>query len=94
MGTMLQVVCLALRSFLRKPGFFAVALATLALGIGATAAIFKRGLVEGMLFGISPTEPLTYAFVAGVLIATTALASLAPRAPRGARRPLVTMRAE
>jgi predicted permease len=46
----------ALRSFLKTPGFTAVVVATLALGIGANAAIF--GLMDQVLFRLLPvTKP-------------------------------------
>jgi len=44
----------AFRRMLRSPGFTAVALLSVALGIGANASIF--GLVEGFLFRESPYE--------------------------------------
>ncbi len=54
MESVFQDLRLAARSFVRKPGFFAVAVLTLGLGIGATTAIFS--VVSAVLL-----RPLPYA---------------------------------
>ena len=53
MGVLLQDVRYALRSFARRPGFTAVVVATLAIGIGSNVAIF--GVANAVLF-----QPLPY----------------------------------
>jgi len=72
METLIKDVRFALRSFLKRPGFLVIAIATLALGIGATTAMFT--VVNSMLlrplpfpepeqivlvFGINPRQGIT-----------------------------------
>ena len=54
MGNLMQDLRFALRSFRRNPGFAAVAVLTLALGIGATTAVFT--VAKDVMF-----DPLPYA---------------------------------
>ena len=69
-------------------------LVAVGLVLGLAVAYSVRRFVESTLFGLSAADPLTYAVVAGVLVAVTLLASLRP-AQRAARvDPMVALRAE
>ena len=70
------------------------ALVAVGLVLGLAVAYSLRRFVESMLFGLTGADPLTYAVVAGVLMAVTLLASLRP-AHRAARvDPMTALRAE
>ena len=72
----------------------AVALAATGVAAGIAAALALTRVMQGMLFGVSATEPLTYAGVALLLILIAALAAYVP-AWRAARiSPSVALRYE
>jgi putative ABC transport system permease protein len=61
-----------------------VRLAVLGVGIGFAGALLGTRLLQSLLFGVSPTDPLVLALVPVVLVAIAAVASFAP-ARRAAR---------
>ena len=63
METVLQDVRHSLRVLIKNPGFTAVALATLTLGIGATMAVF--GVVNATLLRPLPNPTPTVSFGCG-----------------------------
>jgi putative ABC transport system permease protein len=72
----------------------AVLLASLGVAAGIGAALSLTRVMQGMLFGVSATEPLTYMLVAALLILTGALAAYLP-ARRAARiSPSTALRCE
>jgi len=72
----------------------ALALMALGMAIGYVAALFLARLVASLLFGVSTTDPVTYAGVGGLLCAVGTLAAIVP-ALRAARvDPMVALRHE
>ena len=69
-----------------------VALAGVAAGLLASVAATR--LLAGMLFGVSPLDPLTFAAVVAVLVAAAALASFIPARRATRVDPMVALRYE
>jgi predicted permease len=68
--------------------------AVLGIAIGIVLAAGVAQLVKGLLLGISPFDPITYAAVAGLLIALCLIASFVPARRATAVDPLIALRAE
>ena len=70
-------------------------LAPVALGLGGglTIALLATRVVTRLLFGVEPTDPLTYATVLATLTAVAALACLVPARRAAAIDPMQALRA-
>lgn len=71
-------------------------LTLVAFGIagGALASLFLTRLLQSMLFGVTPADPLSFAAVAATLFAAGILASAIPAARAARTDPMTVMRAE
>ena len=69
---------------------FALTLAGLALGIGA--AMLLTPIMSALLYGVAPTDPVTYTGVAIVLGAVTLLATYLPARRASRVQPIIALR--
>jgi putative ABC transport system permease protein len=69
-------------------------LAILGIGIGLAAALALTRLIESQLYGVTATDPGTFALVAGVLAATALVANLIPAVRATRLDPAVVLREE
>ncbi|MBV9880179.1 MAG: ABC transporter permease [Gemmatirosa sp.] len=72
----------------------AAALALVGVGLGTLGALAAARAARGLLFGVSPTDPLTFGAVVALLLGVAVVAALVP-ASRAARiRPVEALRAD
>jgi putative ABC transport system permease protein len=69
-------------------------LAVLGVGLGLLGAFALTRVMAGLLFGVGPSDPATFALVAALLVAVTAFASLVPAYRATRVDPIVALRAE
>jgi predicted permease len=69
-------------------------LGAVGVAVGSVAALGLTRLLGGLLYGVSPTDPLTFAVVAGMLLGTAVLASLTPAWRASRVDPAAAVRAE
>jgi ABC-type antimicrobial peptide transport system permease subunit len=62
--------------------------------LGIAAAIPLTHVIEGLLFGVTPNDPVAYAFAPLLLLATALAASYVPARRATRVDPLTAMRAE
>ena len=71
-----------------------LALSGVGLAIGLVAALALTRLMSSLLFGIEPTDVVTYVAAIGVILAAAALASYLPARRASAIDPVETLKAE
>jgi predicted permease len=64
------------------------------VAVGVTGSVAVTRVLEGLLWGVSPTDPLTFALVTVVLAAAALLACYVPARRALAINPIVALRAE
>jgi predicted permease len=79
------------RTMVVRQGFL---LAAIGVGLGLVAAVALSSVMSSLLFGVRPTDPLTYATVALALTLVSVLASWVPAHRAASVHPAVALRTE
>jgi ABC-type antimicrobial peptide transport system permease subunit len=74
--------------------FEAARLALFGIGLGVPAAIASMRLLEGHLFGITPTDPATFIVVSAAVALTASLAAWVPARRAAGLDPMTTLRSD
>jgi putative ABC transport system permease protein len=69
-------------------------LASLGVGIGILGALGLKTLLKSLLFGVTPTDPVTFGGVAFVLVASAMIATYLPARRAAAVDPIIALRTE
>jgi ABC-type lipoprotein release transport system permease subunit len=64
------------------------------VALGVPGAVALNGVLKSILFGVSPTDPLTILSMVGVLLIVAVLAALIPAGRAVAVDPAITLRTE
>jgi ABC-type antimicrobial peptide transport system permease subunit len=73
---------------------YGLRLAAIGIACGLASAIMAMRLLRSLLFGVSPTDPLTYVAVCLSLAASAVLASYIPALRAATRNPISALRTE
>jgi putative ABC transport system permease protein len=69
-------------------------LALVGIAVGTAAALALTGTISSLLFGVSPTDPMTFGSIAVLLLGTTLLACYVPARRAAHVDPMTALRAE
>jgi len=72
----------------------AAVLAVIGVALGTAGALAAVRFARGLLYGIAPTDPLTFGSVAALLMAVALAAALVPAAKASGIQPVEALRAD